>query len=235
MTSDGESIGRIEYGDIDVLIHTEGYRAKYKSGEMDARPSPFRICGVDDCPGIVYSDDERLHCSAESDHRPNGTDGYELVRLGYEYRTEGVRVDLEDTAQSHTLVHGFRVALQYLGGVSIRELSEVVHDDGVVDLFDAQEGGAGVTRLLLEEGADRQNLEHAIELLRQHFECDCEDGCPLCLYQHGCDRHNQGQSFDRPGLFDRLEGTTAVAVAADGGTDIELMGTNGDTDAAPDT
>jgi len=207
------------YGDIDVLLHTDSYRAKYKSGEMDAEETPFRVCGVNDCTGIVYESKEQFRCSADADHRPGGDDGFELVRLGYRYGTEGIRVDLVDTAQAHTLVHGFRVALQYLGGVSIRELSEVVHGDGVVDLFDVQEGGAGVTRLLFEAGPDGQGtLQRAIDLLQKHFECDCEDGCPLCLYQYGCDTHNRGSTFDREGLFEWLDAAETVenSIVGDG-------------------
>jgi hypothetical protein len=218
-------LGRIAYGDIDVLLHTDSFRAKYKSGEMDGETTPFRTCGADDCPGIVYeteSDTNRLRCSADADHRPGGSDGFELVRLGYRYGTEGIRVDLADTAQAHTLVHGLRVALQYLGGVSIRDLSEVVHGDGVVDLFDAQAGGAGVTRLLFENGPEgHEPLQQALALLREHFQCECEDGCPLCLYQYGCDTHNRGSTFDREGLFERLDAAGAgnAPAVADGGID----------------
>jgi ATP-dependent helicase YprA (DUF1998 family) len=240
---DGDQLGQVTYGDIDVLLHTDSYRAKYKSGEMDAEETSFRICGADDCTGIVYeSEDEQLRCSADADHQPNGDDGFELVRLGYRYGTEGIRVDLADTAQAHTLVHGFRVALQYLGGVSIRELSEVVHGDGVVDLFDAQEGGAGVTRLLFEAGPGGQDtLRQAIELLQKHFQCDCEDGCPLCLYQYGCDTHNRGSTFDREGLFDRLDTAEAGEnpVVGDGGiaseTGVEQNESTGDTSNGEET
>ncbi|SFT09687.1 DEAD/DEAH box helicase [Halostagnicola kamekurae] len=218
---DGEQLGTVEYGSIDVLLHTDSFRAKYKSGEMDGETTPFMLCGDDDCPGVVYRDeDDQLHCSANADHGPAHDTGYELVRLGYEYQTDGIRVDLDDTAEAHTLVHGFRVALQYLGGVSIRELSEVVHGDGVVDLFDAQEGGAGVTGLLFESGDGRENFEQAISLLREHFQCDCDDGCPLCLYQYGCDTHNRGSSFDREGLFERLDQASTAVLATDGGTGI---------------
>lgn len=227
---DGDPLGTIEYGSIDVLLHTDEFRAKYKSGEMDGETTPFMVCGDDDCPGIIYRDkDEQLHCTANADHSPAHDTGYELARLGYEYQTDGVRVDLDDTAEAHTMVHGLRVALQYLGGVSVRELSEVVHGDGVVDLFDAQEGGAGVTGLLFEGRDDRRNFEQAISLLRQHFQCGCEDGCPLCLYQYGCDTHNRGRSFDREGLFERLDRASTAVLATDGGTGIERTESNEDT------
>jgi ATP-dependent helicase YprA (DUF1998 family) len=235
---EGESLGRIAYGDIEVLLHTDSFRAKYKSGEMDAETTPFRTCGVEDCPGIVYEGEtDRLRCSADADHRPGGSDGFELVRLGYRYGTEGIRVDLADTAQAHTLVHGLRVALQYLGGVSIRDLSEVVHGDGVVDLFDAQAGGAGVTRLLFEDGPNgHESLQQAITLLREHFVCECEDGCPLCLYQYGCDTHNRGSTFDRDGLFERLDAAGAgnATAVADGGLDGTTTDTERDSGGAFD-
>lgn len=229
MDEGGEPLGSVEYGSIDVLLHTDSFRAKYKSGETDGDTTPFMLCGDDDCPGIVYRDeDDQLHCSANADHSPGHDTGHELARLGYEYQTDGIRIDLDNTAEAHTLVHGFRVALQYLGGVSVRELSEVVHGDGVVDLFDAQEGGAGVTGLLFESGDGRRNFEQAIALLRTHFQCDCDDGCPLCLYQYGCDTHNRGGSFDREGLFDRLDRVSTAVLTTDSGTDIAQTGPKDD-------
>lgn len=204
---DGSSMGLLEYGDYRVLTYTESYRAKYKNGETDPQPNLFELCGEENCTGVIYRDDEGYaQCSADPEHSPNrrGEDS-EYVRLGYSYETSGVRVSLETPDMSHTFVHGLRVALQSLGGVNIRELDETIGDEHV-DLLDAQEGGADISKLLVEHDSGTfDNFEHAMELVRDHFECDCEDGCPLCLYQYGCDKHNRPHSFARDsllGLFD---------------------------------
>lgn len=201
---DGAPIGSLEYGDYTVLTHTQSYRAKYKNGETDPRQTLFEVCGEGNCTGIIYRDDEgHAQCSADPEHSPNrrGADS-EYVRLGYSYETSGVRVSLDDTEQSHTFVHGLRVALQSLGGVNIRELNETTADDHV-DLLDAQEGGANIAKLLVErDSGDFRNFQYAMELVRDHFVCNCEDGCPLCLYQYGCDEHNQPRSFARGSVLD---------------------------------
>jgi hypothetical protein len=196
----------LQFGTFTVLVHASEYRAKYKSGERDAEPTPFEICGDPDCTGIVYNGDGARYCSADSGHDPEGEEGSEFVRLGYAYRTNGVRVDLGDATQSHVLAHGFRLALQYLGGVSVRDLTEVTHgDQSVVDIFDAQEGGDGVARLLVADSATEQsNFKTAVNLIETHFSCDCDGGCPLCLYQYGCDTKNQSDTFDKTGVADLL-------------------------------
>jgi len=206
-TDDGDLLGTLEYGDYSVLIHTEGYRTKYKSGEVDARETLFEVCGEENCPGVIYWDgDDERRCSADPEHFPDGRGAdSEFVRLGYRYDTQGVRIDLEDRDLSHTLAHGLRVALQYLGGVTIRELAEHVGEDRV-DVFESQEGGSDVARLPFErtDGAYRA-FNRGVELMRRQFDCDCEDGCPSCLYQYGCDVRNDQRSFDRDGLGELLE------------------------------
>jgi ATP-dependent helicase YprA (DUF1998 family) len=206
-TDDGDRLGTLEHGDYSVLLHTDGYRTKYKSGEVDARETPFEVCGEENCPGVIYRDDnDERRCSADSEHFPDGRGAdSEFVRLGYRYDTQGVRVDLEDREVSHTLAHGLRVALQYLGGVAIRELSEHVGEERI-DVFESEEGGSDVTRLLFErsEGAFRA-FDRGVDLMQKQFDCDCEDGCPSCLYQYGCDVRNDQRSFDRDGLRTILE------------------------------
>ena len=89
--------------------------------------------------------------------------------------------------------------------MNIRELNETT-SEGHVDLLDAQEGGANIAKLLVERDAgDFQNFQHAMDLVRDHFVCDCENGCPLCLYQYGCDEHNQPRSFARDSVLGYFE------------------------------
>jgi hypothetical protein len=206
-TNDGERLGTLEYGDYSVLLHTDGYRTKYKSGEVDPQETLFEVCGEENCPGVIYRDgDDERRCSADSEHFPDGRGAdSELVRLGYRYDTQGVRIDLDNRHLSHTLAHGLRVTLQYLGGVTIRELAEHVGEDRI-DVFESQEGGSDVARLLFErsDGVFRA-FDRGVELMRTQFDCDCENGCPSCLYQYGCDVRNDQRSFDRDGLLAILE------------------------------
>ena len=203
---DGTELGTVEYGDLDVLVHATGYRATYENGAVDARPTLFEKCGVEGCPGIVTRTGERAQCTEDPQHDPDGFDDpSEFVRLGYSYSTEGVRLSLGDEVETHTFAHALRVSLQYLGGVDIREITESIEDEGVY-VFDSQEGGAEITRTLIEdiEGTFK-NFDDAMNLVERHFECDCETGCPLCTYQYGCDVYNDPDTLDRQlvtGLFD---------------------------------
>ena len=200
--SDGESIGTIEYGDYSVLLHTESYKTKYKSGEVDLRATPFQVCGEENCPGVIYHDgNNQRRCSADPDHFPDGRGAdSDFIRLGYQYDTQGIRVNLDTRDLSHTLAHGLRVALQYLGGVNIRDLAEYV-DEEHVDIFEAQEGGTDVARLVFERSDNEyRSFDRAVELMRKQFDCGCENGCPSCLYQYGCDVRNDQRSFNRERL-----------------------------------
>jgi ATP-dependent helicase YprA (DUF1998 family) len=203
----GEVFGTLKYGDYSVLLHSNGYRTKYKSGEVDPQKSLFEVCGEENCPGIIYKDrEDRRRCSADSEHFPEGRGAdSELVRLGYKYETQGIRVELENRELSHTMAHGLRVALQYLGGVSIRELSEYVGEQKV-DVFESQEGGIEVSRLLFgRSDGEFRAFDRAMEILTEQIDCECENGCPSCLYQYGCDVRNAQRSFDLDKLQDILD------------------------------
>jgi hypothetical protein len=198
-------VGSLQYGSFTVLVYASSFRAKYQNGAIDTEPLRFEVCGDPDCTGVVYDDEEGSHCSADADHRPDGEEGSQYVRLGYAYETDGVRIDLGNSGASHAFAHGCRLALQFLGGVSIRDLTEVVHDgSSMVDVFDSQEGGAGIARLLVSDG-DGDNFETAIDLMRSQFACDCGNGCPLCVYQYGCDTYNQSDTFDRGRIAELLD------------------------------
>jgi len=83
----------------------------------------------------------------------------------------------------------------------------VTHDDdsSAVDVFDAQEGGGGVAQLLVTDSvSERSNFQTAVDLLTTHLECDCDSGCPLCLFQYGCDTRNRSDTFDRDGVVQLL-------------------------------
>jgi ATP-dependent helicase YprA (DUF1998 family) len=201
--AEGESIGSLRYGELDVLVHATGYRARYTNGAIDPQESLFERCGVEACTGIIVREEDSARCSVDSSHDPDGFDTpSEFVRLGYKYQTEGLEIDLDSDVATHSLAHGLRISLQYLGGVDIREISESVEDD-VVYVFDSQEGGAEISRILVEEGEEGYTqFRDAMRLIGDHFDCDCDSGCPLCIYQYGCDRRNDPQTLDRNSIID---------------------------------
>ncbi|KAB1184759.1 MULTISPECIES: DEAD/DEAH box helicase [Haloferax] len=214
----GNRVGTVEYGELDVLVHAESYRVKYRSGSIDSRETLFERCGHESCDGVIKRDpeDHSGRCTADPDHHPDDYEApSEFVRLGYGYNTYGLRVRLDDDEgeATHALVHGFRVALQYLGGVDVRELGESI-DDETMYLFDSQEGGAQITRLLVEADDDEfRNFEEAIDLIEEHFQCKCDSGCPLCVFQYGCDTYNDPQTLARNDVSALLD--HGVTLAAD--------------------
>lgn len=204
-TETGEHIGTLEYGDYEILEYTDSYRAKYQNGDADDTTSRFELCHEPDCPGVVYTDrDDERRCSVNAEHRPDEDSSAVFARLGYEYETEGVRVSLpdHDSEVVHSFGHGLRLGLQKLSGVTIRDINEYVGTDHV-DVFDSQEGGAAVARQVIrEQHGDYQNFQTALSLIETQFNCNCDDGCPRCLYQYGCAERNDPNSLERETAFD---------------------------------
>lgn len=88
--------------------------------------------------------------------------------------------------------------------MSIRNLTEVIHDrNSVIDLFDSQQGGAGIARPLVA-GDDGENFEMSAEFMPKQFVCDFGDGRPHCLYKCGFDTRNRSDTFDRDRLLELL-------------------------------
>jgi ATP-dependent helicase YprA (DUF1998 family) len=212
------SVGTVEYGPLDVLVHATSYRAKYTSGAIDPQETLFERCGHEGCSGVIARDTQEgtARCTVNVEHDPDGYDEpSEFVRLGYAYSTTGLRAELSDTVENsdeatHALTHGFRVALQYLGGVDVREITESVEDDCTY-LFDSQEGGSQITRLLVEQdGSEFRNFIEAVDLMDEHFECDCEDGCPLCVYQYGCDTYNEPGTLSKGEVLELIQGNLSL-------------------------
>lgn len=197
-TPDGGHIGTVTLGAYDILEFTQSFRAKYQSGGMDDEEMKFELCDEPDCPGIVYEDsDDTRRCSVNPDHVPDTGNEAIYARFGYQYETTGVRLSLtkHDIEATHALAHGLRLALQKLSGVQIRDVSEHVATDHV-DVFDAQEGGAAVTRQLVQEREiGFRNFDIAMDMLMTQFDCDCTEGCPRCVYQYGCAKRNQPRSL----------------------------------------
>lgn len=60
------------------------------------------------------------------------------------------------------------------------------------------------------EGGRYRNFESALDIVRILLECSCLDGCPQCLYQYGCARHNSPGSLSRSALQEWLRASVSL-------------------------
>ncbi|SFC04834.1 DEAD/DEAH box helicase [Halobiforma haloterrestris] len=195
--------GQFEYGDVTLLASTSKYWATYKDGGADPLPNVFEMCGVDGCNGAIAKTGDSAYCTNNVEHP---VDESEAVRPATKFSTKAVRVRFDSEELEHGFAHGLRVALQYIGGVSVRQVPESIEDEGTL-VYDSDEGGSGITVLLTQD--DGEKFERAVELMREAFspdesKCNCENGCPFCLYQYGCVEQNDPESFAKDELLDLL-------------------------------
>jgi hypothetical protein len=206
----GNSVGRFEYGDVRIRSTTDRYRARYKGSGSDPLWNVFEVCGEDNCNGIIARDpsNQTSYCLARPEH--DTSESY-AIRLATEFETKTVRVQFDDPNLEHAFSHGLRVALQYIGGVGVRAIPESLEDDGAY-VYDGEEGGAGITVLLTLQAEDTYpKFQKALELMTDAFECDCESGCPFCLYQYGCTNQNDPHTFDKQRLLALLENDLSLS------------------------
>jgi ATP-dependent helicase YprA (DUF1998 family) len=195
--------GQFEYGDVTLLASTNKFWATYKDGGADPLPNIFEICGVDGCNGAIADTGESKYCTNNVEHPVEKS---KAVRPATKFSTKAARVRFDSEELEHGFAHGLRIALQYIGGVSVRQVPESIEDDGTL-VYDSDEGGSGITVLLTQD--DGEKFERAVELMREAFspdesKCNCENGCPFCLYQYGCVEQNDPESFAKEELLNLL-------------------------------
>ncbi|ELY95129.1 hypothetical protein C483_02156 [Natrialba hulunbeirensis JCM 10989] len=195
--------GQFEYGDVTLLASTSKYWATYKDGGADPLPNVFEMCGIDGCSGSIAKTGDSAYCTNNVEHPAEES---EAVRPATKFSTKAARVRFDNEELEHGFAHGLRVALQYIGGVSVRQVPESIEDEGTL-VYDSDEGGSGITVLLTQN--DGEKFERAVELMREAFspdesKCNCENGCPFCIYQYGCVEQNDPESFDKDELLELL-------------------------------
>jgi hypothetical protein len=202
MDGAGDVQGQFEYGDVTIVASTDKFWATYKGGGRDPLPNTFEMCGVEGCSGMIAKMGDSAYCTRNVEHPASES---EAIRLATQFDTKAARVRFDDEEIEHGFAHGLRVALQYIGGVSVRQIPESIEDDGTL-VYDSDEGGSGITVLLTQD--DGEKFEQATDLMRKAFaeesECNCENGCPFCIYQYACVEQNDPDSFDKTGLLDLL-------------------------------
>ncbi|QXJ30670.1 DEAD/DEAH box helicase [Saccharolobus shibatae] len=85
-------------------------------------------------------------------------------------------------ATEHVLISAARVA----AGASLTDLGGISYPSGHVVIYDSSIGGSGVAKLLFER-LD-QAYEVALDIVKN---CNCEDGCPNCVYSPYCGNNNK--------------------------------------------
>ncbi|AHC50783.1 DEAD/DEAH box helicase [Sulfolobus acidocaldarius SUSAZ] len=85
-------------------------------------------------------------------------------------------------ATEHVLISSARV----VAGASMTDLAGISYPTGHVMIYDSIVGGSGVSKLLYDR------LEEAYDIsIDITGKCDCEDGCPKCIYSPYCGNNNK--------------------------------------------
>lgn len=211
--SDGNPVAELTHGDIEITETVDSFTTSYSDGQSDPKEQTLTLCGERHCNSVVSknTDDDPV-CLRDPEH---DTSKQREVMLGRMFRTKGLQLvpanaEAFTERELHTLTHGFRLALQRIGGVEIRSLQESFdYNEGNEEafIFESTVGGNGVTELLYNvENGRPVELKDALSVMAENFsECDCSSGCPECLFQYGCDEDNKDYTFDKSGLLQRLD------------------------------
>ncbi|WP_338599426.1 DEAD/DEAH box helicase [Sulfolobus tengchongensis] len=85
-------------------------------------------------------------------------------------------------ATEHVLISAARV----VAGSSLTDLGGISYPSGHVVIYDSSIGGSGISKLLFERL--EQAYEVALDIVKS---CNCEDGCPNCVYSPYCGNNNK--------------------------------------------
>ncbi len=210
---DGNAIVELTHGDIEITETVDSFTTSYSDGQSDPQEQTLTLCGERNCNSVVSknTDDDPV-CLRDPEH---DTSNQREVMAGRMFQTKGIRLSPANGSslterELHALTHGFRLALQRIGGVEIRSLRESFdYEEGEAEafIFESTVGGNGVTELLYNvEDGQQVELQDALSVMAENFDaCGCNSGCPECIFQYGCDENNKDYTFDKSGLITRLE------------------------------
>ncbi len=126
--------------------------------------------------------------------------------LKYPYNDEW---DIMDNAEAfHALEHVLISAARPVCGSSLGELGGISYPSGDIVIYDAAHGGSGLAKLLYERFEKAELI--AYDILSK---CECEDGCPRCIFSPYCGNNNRVLSRKKAlyVLSKILEKTTKVS------------------------
>lgn len=119
----------------------------------------------------------------------------------YAFKTKGVSLEIQPVshwseAQNaeafHAIEHAIISAAQVVAGLAPTDLGGVSFPSGHIYIYDSYPGGSGASRILYEK--IEEGFSVAFEITSN---CECEDGCPRCIYSPYCGNNNKVLSRKR--------------------------------------
>ncbi len=111
--------------------------------------------------------------------------GFETKALVTRYPNPGIRSPTAIVSGYHALEHALIAAARPVVGASDTDLGGISYPSGHIVIYDSVPGGHGASRLVFER------LERIHDIAENILaECDCEDGCPKCVYSPYCGNNN---------------------------------------------
>ncbi len=113
----------------------------------------------------------------------------------YSFKTRGLYMklpvefgwsDMENAEAFHAIEHALIEAAQLVVGAGQTDLGGISFPDGTIIIYDSAKGGSGVSKLLLKRM--EKDFQAAYRIVSG---CDCEDGCPKCIFSPYCGNNNQ--------------------------------------------
>ncbi|MEM1881944.1 MAG: DEAD/DEAH box helicase [Sulfolobales archaeon] len=100
----------------------------------------------------------------------------EFVELGFEGMAEAY----------HAIEHAVISAARVVCGAGLGDMGGVSYPSGDIVFYDADMGGSGLAKLLYSRFEKAVDVAYSIV-----SKCDCDDGCPRCVYSPYCGNNNR--------------------------------------------
>jgi DEAD/DEAH box helicase domain-containing protein len=114
--------------------------------------------------------------------------------VSYRFKTKGLIIRLQGyddwnniwlSEAFHAIEHTLISSAQMIVGAGFGELGGISTSEGLIIIYDGAQGGSGLSKLLLKR------FDLAFQRTFQIIStCDCEDGCPKCIYSPYCGNNN---------------------------------------------
>lgn len=120
-----------------------------------------------------------------NDYKEPITWSYYTKAMVTKYPNPGIASQVELISGYHALEHALIAASKPVVGAADTDLGGVSYPSGHIVIYDSAPGGHGASRLVYERLEKIQEVAEKILV-----ECDCEDGCPKCVYSPYCGNNN---------------------------------------------
>ncbi len=119
------------------------------------------------------------------EYREPVTWSYRTKAMITRYPNPGIKSPTRLISGYHALEHALISAARPVVGVSDTDLGGISYPSGHIVIYDSTPGGHGGARLVFER------LEKIHDIAENILsDCDCEDGCPKCVYSPYCGNNN---------------------------------------------